>query len=321
MTERLLLTGAAGFIGSHVARTLAGRDGEILGVDNLNEYYDVSLKKKGRLATLQDQPNFRFVKADISDSKSMETVFNDFRPTHIIHLAAQAGVRYSTENPFSYEASNGLGFLTMIEAARRHNVQHFLYASSSSVYGNSPDVPYREDNAPEHPVSFYAATKRYNEHTAAVYTHQYGLKCTGLRFFTVYGPWGRPDMAYFSFTQKIMGGKPITVFDKGQLQRDYTYIDDIVSGILAAHDRASDGHEIYNLGNHRVYTILEMLTILEEALGRKAEIRWAPMQAGDVYKTFADITKSRRDLAYDPKTHLKEGLDQFIAWYRNTYSS
>jgi len=317
--KRVLLTGAAGFIGSHCAAALASQGLDVLGLDNLNDYYDVKLKKD-RLQALLNRDNIRFELCDITDKHTTDKLFSEFKPQAVLHLAAQAGVRYSLENPFSYEYTNGLGFLNVIDAARRSEVAHFVYASSSSVYGNSPELPYREDRTPEHPVSFYAATKRYNEHVAAVFSDNHGLPCTGLRFFTVYGPWGRPDMAYYSFSLKILQGLPLTVYDGGSLKRDYTYIDDIVQGVLAALGRPASC-SIYNLGGHHPHSVTELVELLQGYLGRKAVIRREPRPAGDVKSTYADIDKARQELGFDPGTDFGSGLRKFTEWFTEYHRS
>jgi UDP-glucuronate 4-epimerase len=317
--SKILVTGAAGFIGYHLCSSLLAENYEIAGVDILNDYYDPALKE-ARLKLLENETNFRFYKSDVADYARMNEIFETSKPEVVIHLAAQAGVRYSLENPFAYEHSNGAGFLTMIELSRRHNVRNFLYASSSSVYGIGNKVPYSVDDPVERPISFYAATKRANELTAHVYHHLYGLPATGFRFFTVYGPWGRPDMAYFKFVKAISEGKPITVYNQGDMKRDFTYVDDIISGLRAAIDKPFP-YEIFNLGNHRSENLLDMIHIIEELLGEKAKIIWEPMQPGDVYETYADISKTEKMLGFSPTTNLQKGLARFVDWYGEYYLS
>jgi UDP-glucuronate 4-epimerase len=321
----ILLTGAAGFIGFHVAKALLERGERIVGVDNLNDYYDVSLKE-ARLAQLHVFPSFSFAKLDVADRAGVFALVerhNDLRS--IIHLAAQAGVRYSLENPYAYIDANVTGTLVMFEAARRlDQLTGITYASSSSVYGANQKQPFSVDDRVDRPVSLYAATKRSCELIAHTYSHLYGVPATGLRFFTVYGPWGRPDMAAFLFTRAILAGEPIKVFNEGRMARDFTYIDDIVAGTIAAHDRpptATDGisHRIYNLGNHRPEKLLDFIAVLERELGRTAEKQLLPLQPGDVPESFADIEASRRDLGFEPKTTIEVGLARFVQWYKQYY--
>jgi UDP-glucuronate 4-epimerase len=318
----ILLTGAAGFIGFHVAKELLQRGDRVLGIDNLNEYYDVRLKK-ARLAKLRDFSGFSFVKLDVADRAGILDLVERHRDLRsIIHLAAQAGVRYSLENPYAYIEANVLGTLVMLEAARRiDNLTAITYASSSSVYGANRKQPFSVDDPVDQPVSLYAATKRSCELNAHTYSHLYGLPATGLRFFTVYGPWGRPDMAAYLFTRAILAGEPIKVFNEGEMARDFTYIDDIVAGTIAAHDRPPVGaagvpHRIYNLGNHRPEKLLDFIAVLERELGRVARKELLPLQPGDVPESFADIAASRRDLGFEPKTTIEIGLARFVEWYR-----
>ena len=320
-----LLTGAAGFIGFHVAKALLERGDEVVGIDNLNDYYDVRLKE-ARLAELNGFPGFTFNRLDIADRDSVFVLVERHKGlTGIIHLAAQAGVRYSLENPFAYVDSNVMGTLVMLEAARRvQKPGAITYASSSSVYGANRKQPFSVADPVEQPVSLYAATKRSCELIARSYSHLYGLPATGLRFFTAYGPWGRPDMAAWLFTRAILAGEPIKVFNEGRMARDFTYIDDIVAGIIAAHDRAlsaagaADGvpHWIYNLGNHRPEKLLDFIAVLERALGHTAKKELLPLQPGDVPESFADIDTARRDLGFEPKTTIEEGIGRFVAWYK-----
>ena len=319
----VLVTGAAGFIGYHCIRALLARGQSVIGIDNLNPYYDVALKE-ARLAELQRHApptKFRFQRMSIADSGAVEGLRQHYPEiTHILHLAAQAGVRYSLENPQAYAESNLTGHLNMLEMARRlPKLQHFTYASSSSVYGGNTKVPFAVGDPVDHPVSLYAATKRSGELITQSYHHLYGIPATGLRFFTVYGPWGRPDMAYFSFTKTILEGKPITLYNQGDMRRDFTYIDDIVAGTLAALDRPPAGHALYNLGNHRPEPLSALVTAIEGAAGKKAVIHYAPMQPGDVKETYAEITASTRDLGFKPKTSLSDGIPHFVNWYRNYY--
>jgi len=321
----ILVTGAAGFIGFHVAKRLLQRGERLVGVDNLNDYYDVSLKE-ARLAQLQAFPGFSFAKLDIADRDGVIALVERHKDLRsIIHLAAQAGVRYSLENPYAYIDANVTGTLVMFEAARRlENVTGITYASSSSVYGANQKQPFSVDDRVDRPVSLYAATKRSCELIAHTYSHLYGVPATGLRFFTVYGPWGRPDMAAFLFTRAILAGEPIKVFNEGKMARDFTYIDDIVTGTIAAHDRppaAIDevSHRIYNLGNHRPEKLLDFIAVLERELGRTAEKELLPLQPGDVPESFADIEASRRDLGFEPKTTIEVGLARFVQWYKQYY--
>jgi UDP-glucuronate 4-epimerase len=318
----ILLTGAAGFIGFHVAKALLHRGEQVIGIDNLNEYYDVRLKK-ARLAILRAVPGFSLVKLDVADRDGIMALVDsreDLRS--IIHLAAQAGVRYSLENPYAYVDANVTGTLVMLEAARRiDGLTAITYASSSSVYGANRKQPFSVTDRVDQPVSLYAATKRSCELIAHTFSHLYGLPATGLRYFTVYGPWGRPDMAAYLFTRAILAGKPIKVFNEGRMARDFTYIDDIVAGTVAAHDRppsAVDGipHRLYNLGNHRPEKLLDFIAILERLLGRTAQKELLPLQPGDVPESFADIESSRRDLGFEPKTTIEIGLARFVEWYK-----
>lgn len=321
---RVLLTGAAGFIGFHVAKALLARQIPVTGVDNLNDYYDVSLKQ-ARLDQLTALPGFTFKKLNIADKDAILPLAQEGY-THIIHLAAQAGVRYSLQNPFAYVESNLMGHVVMMELARHTpGLKHFVFASSSSVYGGNTKVPFAVGDAVEQPVSLYAATKRADELMAWTYAHLYRTPMTGLRFFTVYGPWGRPDMAYFSFTRDILAGKAIRIFNHGDMRRDFTYIDDIVDGVLAAMERppvprdAEPPLKLYNLGNSNAEKLMDFVAALEKALGVTATTDLQPMQPGDVPATFADITDSTRDLGFKPKTRIGEGLEKFVSWYRSYY--
>jgi UDP-glucuronate 4-epimerase len=320
----ILVTGSAGFIGFHVARALLARGDSVVGIDNLNAYYDVNLKH-ARLAQLQGRPDFDFHRADIGDREAIFAIVDQYPElTGVIHLAAQAGVRYSVENPFAYIDSNVMGQVVMLEAARRlPRLNSFVYASSSSVYGGNTKRPSSIDDRVDTPISLYAATKRAGELIAHSYCHLHGMTCTGLRFFTVYGPWGRPDMAAYLFTDAIMSGRPINVFNEGRMARDFTYVDDIVAGTIAALDRrpgaAGPGnrHRVYNLGNHRPEQLLNFIAVLEKALGRSALKQLLPMQPGDVPESFADIDASRRDLGFEPTTPIEVGLARFVDWYKS----
>jgi len=315
----ILVTGAAGFIGFHVARTLLDRGERVIGIDNLNDYYDVSLKE-ARLAKLHEYRNFKFAKLDIADrDRIFDLVESHPDLRDVIHLAAQAGVRYSLQDPFCYIDANVMGTLVMLEAARRvRGLRGMVYASSSSVYGANTKQPFSVDDPVDHPVSLYGATKRSCELIAESYSRLYGLPLTGLRFFTVYGPWGRPDMAAYLFTRAILAGEPIQVFNEGRMARDFTYIDDIVAGITAAADRpgAIGEHRIYNLGNHRPEQLLDFIGVLERLLGRMAIKRLLPMQLGDVPASYADIETARRDLGFEPQVTIETGLAAFVEWYK-----
>jgi UDP-glucuronate 4-epimerase len=332
---KLLLTGAAGFIGFHTAKQLLERGDEVVGLDNLNAYYDPTLKA-ARLAILERQGNFRFVKFDIADRTAMQELFERGKFQRVVHLAAQAGVRYSIENPHVYVQTNVTGFLHVLEGCRQHGVEHLVYASTSSVYGANTRMPFTEGQNVDHPLTLYAATKKSNELMAHSYSSLYRLPTTGLRFFTVYGPWGRPDMALFLFTRNILAGKPIDVFNAGHHQRDFTYIDDIVQGVVAAVDKVavpdlewnSDApdpstsyapYRIYNIGNQRPVTLLRYIEVLEQCLGRTAQKNLVPMQPGDVPDTWADVEALARDVGYRPSTPLEQGVKQFVDWYLKYY--
>ena len=334
---RILVTGAAGFIGSHLSHRLLERGDEVLGYDNLNDYYDPSLKQ-ARLDRLLPREGFRFVKGSLEDRAAVERAFETFRPQRVVNLAAQAGVRYSLENPHAYIDSNIVGFTNILEACRHGGVEHLAYASSSSVYGANRKLPFAVEDSVDHPVSLYAATKKANELMAHTYSHLFGLPTTGLRFFTVYGPWGRPDMALFLFTKNILEGKPIDVFNHGKHTRDFTYIDDIVEGVIRTLDTvpgpdpsydplqpnpgsSSAPWRVYNIGNHQPVQLLRYIEVLEECLGRKAEKRLLPMQPGDVPDTEADVEALRRDTGYHPATPIETGIRNFVDWYRNFYSA
>ena len=319
----ILVTGAAGFIGFHTSQALLARGERVIGIDNFNDYYDVALKEQ-RAARLLAQEGFAMVRADISDREAMEQTFARHPDiTGIIHLAAQAGVRYSLINPYAYTKSNVEGHLVLMEAARGlKDLKHFVYASSSSVYGANTKLPFSVEDPVEHPVSLYAATKRSMELLSESYARMYALPMTGLRFFTVYGPWGRPDMAAYIFTKKIIAGEPIPVFNNGKMRRDFTFIDDIVGGILgvlATTPQSPDGtpHRVYNLGNNRSEQLMRFVQVLEEALQRKAEIDFQPLQPGDVPETYADIDASIRDFGFNPVTPIEQGIPRFIDWYKD----
>jgi UDP-glucuronate 4-epimerase len=319
----LLLTGAAGFIGFHVAQALLAQGRAVVGIDNLNDYYSVDLKQ-ARLKQLEGREGFRFAPIDIADRDAVFGLL-EVEPeiNAIVHLAAQAGVRYSLKNPYAYVHANLMGQVVMLEAARALPGAPFVYASSSSVYGGNTKLPFAIEDAVDRPVSLYAATKRADELMSHTYAHLYGIAATGLRFFTVYGPWGRPDMAYYSFCKAILEGRPIPVFNHGKMKRDFTYIDDIVGGILAAVERPpppDNGgvrHRVYNLGNHRAENLMDFIAVLEQALGRKAVIDFQPMQPGDVEATYADIEATTRDLGFRPTTPITLGLPKFVAWYKD----
>ena len=332
---KILVTGAAGFVGFHVARALLARGGEVVGIDNLNGYYDPQLKKD-RLAQLTGLPGFSFLHMDLADRPAMAQLFSDHRFERVAHLGAQAGVRFSIDNPHAYIDSNVSGFLNILEGCRHSGVGHLVFASSSSVYGANESVPFSESDNVDHPVSLYAATKKSNELMAHVYARMFNLPVTGLRFFTVYGPWGRPDMAYFSFTKDILEGRPIKVFNHGQLARDFTYIDDIVEGVvraldhIAAPDTAWSGQtpdpatssapfRIYNIGNNNPVKLLDFIATIESALGKKAHMEMLPMQPGDVMQTFAGIDRLQDAVGFRPSTPLAQGIGHFVRWYRSYY--
>ncbi len=319
----ILVTGAAGFIGMHVAEALLGGGRTVVGIDNLNPYYDVELKKK-RLDRLRMYKNFTFYELDISDRSALYAALGAHPGISLaIHLAAQAGVRHSLTHPFDYTAANVTGFLAILEVSRQlDHLKHLVYASSSSVYGANNDLPYRVDQQTDRPVSLYAATKKANELMAYSYAHLYGIPMTGLRFFTVYGPWGRPDMAYWRFTEKIMKGESVPIYNHGDMKRDFTYIDDVVKGILEVlvHPPEKGGaeppHKVYNIGNNRAEKLLDFVAIIEKTLGLEATRELLPMQPGDIKETFADIDPLRHDVGYEPATSLDEGLPKFVRWYQ-----
>lgn len=321
----ILLTGAAGFIGMHTAQRLLARGDAVTGIDNLNSYYDPALKQ-ARLAQLQALPGFRFERLDVADRTGMEALFARERFDAVVHLAAQAGVRYSITNPHAYFESNLTGFGHVLEGCRAQGLRHLVYASSSSVYGGNTKMPFAETDPVDHPVSLYAATKKANELMAHTYSHLYRLPATGLRFFTVYGPWGRPDMAYFSFTKAVLEGRPIDVFNHGDMKRDFTWVDDIVEGVLRVLDKpatpeAEGGapHRVFNIGNHDPVPLMDFIACIERATGREAVKRLLPMQPGDVPATYASTQALRDWVGFAPATPLAEGIDRFVRWYRGYY--
>ena len=316
--SRILVTGSAGFIGYHLCKSLLNDSVIVHGIDNLNSYYDPALKQ-ARLDQLQSHTNFSFNKLDISISAELNKVFEDFKPQKVVNLAAQAGVRYSLENPQAYIESNVVGFMNILECCRHYDVEGLIYASSSSVYGGNEKIPFSVDDRVDRPISIYAATKISNELMAHTYSHLFGLHTTGLRFFTVYGPWGRPDMAYYIFADKISKGELIPVFNQGKMERDFTYIDDIISGTRSAIDK-NYPCEVFNLGNNNSEDLMEMVGLIESEIGEKVEIQFEGMQPGDVKRTFADIEHSKQKLNYTPTTKIVEGIPKFIEWYLE-YSS
>ena len=334
--KKMLITGAAGFIGNELSIKLLEQGHQVVGIDNLNDYYDVSLKQ-ARLQRIADHPQFQFIQMDIADREGMRGLFKDHAFDTVVNLAAQAGVRYSLENPDAYIDANLVGFGNILEGCRHTGVKHLLFASSSSVYGANTKLPFSEQDNVDHPVSLYAATKKASELMAHSYAHLYGLPCTGLRFFTVYGPWGRPDMAYFSFTQKILAGKPIPVFNNGQMKRDFTYIDDIIEGVIRVLDVIPQGdpewdgldpnpatsyapYRIFNIGNNQVEDLMRFIEVLETCLGKKAIIEMLPMQNGDVTATYADTAALEKTTGFKPKTSIEKGLQRFVDWFQEYYA-
>jgi UDP-glucuronate 4-epimerase len=332
---RILVTGAAGFIGSRLSEKLLGRGDEVVGIDNLNDYYDVTLKE-ARLARLLPHQRFSFHKIDVADREAIDTVFTDTAPQRVMHLAAQAGVRYSIENPRAYIESNVVGFMNILEACRHNALEHLVYASSSSVYGANTNMPFSIHDNVDHPVSMYAATKKTNELMAHSYSHLYDLPTTGLRFFTVYGPWGRPDMSLFLFTKNILEGKPIDVFNYGNHRRDFTYVDDIVAGVIRCIDcvaaPASDWsgdhpdpgtsrapYRLYNIGNNAPVELMDFIAAIEKCLGMEAKKNMLPLQLGDVPDTYADVQALVDDLGYKPATSIEDGIANFVSWYKDYY--
>jgi len=333
--NKILVTGAAGFIGFHLTNLLLNQNYQVIGLDNLNNYYTPKLKED-RLSHLEKHQNFTFHKMDLKDKSAVDEIFATYRPDVVINLAAQAGVRYSIENPYAYVDSNLTGFMNILEAARNYPVKHLLYASSSSVYGGNKVAPFSTNHNVDHPVSLYAATKKSNELMAHTYSHLYKIPTTGLRFFTVYGPWGRPDMAYFSFTKNIIEGKPIKVFNHGRMERDFTYIDDIVEGIqklipLAPKpntewDESKDDlstsfapYKIYNIGNNQPVQLMKFINTLENLIGKEADKVYLDMQPGDVLRTYADVSDLERDINFKPGTSIEDGLAKFVDWYKTYY--
>ena len=331
----VLITGSAGFIGSHLAQRLLARGDSVFGIDNLNDYYEVALKEE-RLAILKRDPRFHFIRADLATNE-WRAEGGSLRPDAVLHLAAQAGVRYSLTNPGAYVQSNLVAFGNILEFCRAVKVQHLVYASSSSVYGASRSLPYSIHQNVDHPVSLYAATKKANELMAHTYSHLYAIPTTGLRFFTVYGPWGRPDMAMYIFTKAILEGRPIEVFNNGEMRRDFTYVDDVIEGVvrvLRAPAQPSEAwdpehpdpgtsrapYRVYNIGNHSPVPLLDFIATIEEALGKKAVIELKPLQPGDVIETFADVDDLRRDFGFAPSTPLREGVARFVEWYRERHA-
>ena len=332
---KILVTGAAGFIGFHLCQRLLARGDQVVGLDNLNDYYDVSLKQ-ARLEQLEGQAGFRFVRLDLADRAGIAALFAAEGFDKVVNLAAQAGVRYSLENPHAYVDSNLVGFINILEGCRHHAVKHLVYASSSSVYGANTRMPFSVHHNVDHPLSLYAATKKANELMAHTYAHLYGLPCTGLRFFTVYGPWGRPDMALFLFTKAILEGRPIDVYNYGKMRRDFTFVDDIVEGVIRVTDRIAPAnpdwngdqpdpgtsaapYRLYNIGNNNPVELMDLIGTLEKALGKKAEKNLLPIQPGDVPATYADVEALTADVGFKPATPIEVGVGRFVDWYRNYY--
>lgn len=333
---KILITGSAGFIGSALAMRLLERGDQVIGIDNLNDYYDVNLKR-ARLARFQSHPHYTHIHANLQDRSAITQAFEQHRPQHVAHLAAQAGVRYSLQNPHAYVDSNLVGFINILEGCRHHGVGHLVYASSSSVYGSNTHMPFSVHANVDHPLSLYAATKKANELMAHSYSHLYRLPTTGLRFFTVYGPWGRPDMALFIFTRKILAGEPIDVFNHGKHKRDFTYIDDITEGVLRTMDAIPEPnpgwnaeqpdpatsaapYRLYNIGHNHPVELLYYIEVLEKNLGKKAKLNMLPMQAGDVPATYADVDDLMRAVGYKPETPIETGIARFVEWYRSYYA-
>ena len=334
---KVIITGTAGFIGSAVATHLLKRGDKVVGIDNINDYYDVTLKQ-ARLDRLTPLPGFTDIRANLEDKSAIDQIFNSFKPQRVINLAAQAGVRYSLENPRAYIDANVVGFCNILEACRHNQVEHLVYASSSSVYGANTSMPFSVHDNVDHPVSLYAATKKANELMAHTYSHLYNLATTGLRFFTVYGPWGRPDMALFMFTKNILAGRPIDVFNHGNHQRDFTYIDDIVQGVVRVLDKVAQAnpdwhgdapdsgtskapYRLYNIGNHNPVELIRFIEVLEDCLGIKAEKNLLPLQEGDVPATYADVSDLIKDVGYQPSTPIESGISRFVEWYKEYYPS
>ncbi|MCH2211943.1 MAG: NAD-dependent epimerase [Fuerstiella sp.] len=327
--SKILVTGAAGFIGMHTSRVLLERGDTVVGLDNLNDYYSVQLKKD-RLELLSPNPNFIFTEAAVEDRDAMSRIFAEHQFDTVIHLAAQAGVRYSLENPHAYVDSNLVGFVNILEECRRHNTGHLVYASSSSVYGANPGIPFRVSDRVDHPLSLYAATKKSNELMAHCYSHLFGLPATGLRFFTVYGPWGRPDMALWLFTEAITNGRPINVFNHGKMKRDFTFVDDIVEGVVRISDQvpepdsdsdSSAPYRVYNIGNNQPVELMRLISCVEDCLGIEAEKIMLPMQPGDVTATFADVDSLQEAVGFRPSTAIETGVRRFVEWYREYHQA
>jgi UDP-glucuronate 4-epimerase len=330
---KVLVTGVAGFVGFHLAQRLLNDGSQVYGIDNLNEYYDIKLKKD-RLSQINEHPNFSFQFLDLIDREGLFEVFQKVPFDYVVNLAAQAGVRYSIENPFAYVDSNLSGFVNLLEGCRRSNIKHLVFASSSSVYGANKKVPFSVTDNVDHPISLYAASKKANELIAHVYSHLYNLPTTGLRFFTVYGPWGRPDMAYFKFVQAIATGKPIDVYNFGKMQRDFTYIDDVIEGVVRVmhkppqppqltfeeQSESTVPYKIYNIGNNNPVELMKFIEVIETALGKKAQKNFLPMQPGDVPATYADVTDLSTDVGFKPSTSIEEGLHKFVQWYTEYYN-
>ncbi|AXF55307.1 NAD-dependent epimerase [Salicibibacter kimchii] len=334
---KILITGAAGFIGMHFARRLLDDGFNVVGLDNLNDYYQPQLKYD-RIDVLNNYSHFRFAEGDLADREMLETLFHEESFTHVVNLAAQAGVRYSLENPHAYVGANLVGFTNILEACRHHEIEHLIYASSSSVYGANQKMPFSTSDEVNHPVSLYAATKKANELLAHSYSHLYNLPTTGLRFFTVYGPWGRPDMAYYSFTKDIMEGNPIKVFNNGEMMRDFTYINDIVEGMVRLLDYKPEGnpdfdksnpnpsesyapYKVYNIGNNQPVKLMDFIRTIEKHIGKEAKIEYLPMQPGDVEATYADIESLQMATGFSPSTTIDEGIGEFVEWYKEYYSN
>lgn len=320
----VLVTGGAGFIGFHLSKNLLEQGVKVIGYDILNDYYDVKLKYS-RLDVLKKFDNYTFIKGDLADKAAVDALFAAYKPDIVVNLGAQAGVRYSIDNPHAYMQSNMVGFLNILEACRQNTVDHLVYASSSSVYGANKKIPFSTEDKVDNPVSLYAATKKSNELMAHAYSHLYGIPSTGLRFFTVYGPYGRPDMAYFSFTQKILAGEPIKIFNNGDMFRDFTYVDDIViavKNILCNPPKANESgvqYKLYNIGNNKPEKLMDFIQTLEQCLGREAKKEYLPMQPGDVYQTYADVTDLMKDFDFKPNTSIRDGLTKFVEWYKGEY--
>jgi len=332
---KILITGTAGFIGNNLAQKLLARGEEVIGIDNLNDYYDVSLKK-ARLSLINNNPAFTEARIDLEDRQAVEALFDQHKPNKVVNLAAQAGVRYSIENPYAYIESNIFGFVNILQGCRNHAVEHLVYASSSSVYGANTNMPFSIHNNVDHPLSLYAASKKSNELMAHTYSNLFDIPTTGLRFFTVYGPWGRPDMALFLFTKNILAGKPIDVFNYGKHRRDFTYIDDIVEGVIRTLDKTATPnpdwnsdkpdpatskapYQLYNIGNNSPVELMHYIDVLQDCLGKKAEINMLPLQPGDVPDTYADVSDLVKDVDYKPETSVEEGVANFVNWYREFY--